>query len=154
MINISPMQEGEEQQTYELILRAFHNDVAPVYAKTGIKKFLGMISSAELRAMRNGEDSFVIVAKEQSKIIGMLAVINKSHIALIFVDPENQEKGVGRQLIDKAIKKCLDQNFDLSAITVSASPNSKKFYETIGFIAQESEINEDGMRFTPMKKLI
>ena len=148
------MQEGEEQQTYELILSVFHKYVAPVYSENGIAKFLGMLSPDGLSAMRDGGNSFVILAKDQSRIIGMLAVIDKSHIALIFVDPENQRKGVGKKLIDEAIKKCLNRNSDLSAITVCSSPNSKTFYEIIGFKAQGNEIDEDGMRFTPMQKLI
>ena len=84
----------------------------------------------------------------------MLAVIDKGHIALIFVDSENQRKGVGKNLIDEAIKKCLNRNSNLSTITVSSSTNSKTFYEAIGFKAQGNEIDEDGMCFTPMQKLI
>ena len=154
MIDISPMQEGEEQQTYELILRVFHEYVAPVYSANGIAKFLSMLSPDGLSAMRNGGNSFVILAKDQSRIIGMLSVIDKIHIALIFVDPENQRKGVGKKLIDEAVKICLNRNSDLSAITVSSSPNSRIFYEKIGFKAQGNEIDEDGMCFTPMRKLI
>jgi predicted GNAT family N-acyltransferase len=42
----------------------------------------------------------------------------------------------------------------LSAVTVSASPNSYSFYENIGFNTQGDEIDDDGMRFTPMRKLV
>jgi GNAT superfamily N-acetyltransferase len=106
VIDISPIQEGKEHQTYELILHVFHKYVAPVYSQNGIAKFLSMLSPDGLSTMINGVNSFVILAKDQSKIVGMLAVINKSHIALIFVDPENQKKGVGKKLIDEAIKQC------------------------------------------------
>jgi hypothetical protein len=86
LIEIYPMQKGEGQEIYELILREFYEHVAPVYAKQGIAKFLGMLSPEGLDDMRRGKDSFVIVAKVQDKIVGMLSVINHSHIALIFVD--------------------------------------------------------------------
>lgn len=146
--------KARKKQTYELILRVFHKYVAPVYSKNGISKFLGMLSRDGSTTIRNGENSFVILARDQSEIIGMLAVINNNHIALIFVDPDKQRIGVGKKLIDEAIKKCLNRKSDLSAITVSSSPNSKTFYETIGFKSQGDEVDEGGMRFTPMLKLI
>ena len=154
MINIFPMVKGEEQETYELIVRVFHKYVAPVYSKDGIDKFLGMLSPDGLNGMSSGQSSFVILAKEKSKIIGMLSVINESHIALIFVDPEHQGNGIGNHLIDEAIRKCLNRNPDLSEVTVSSSPNSKSFYEKAGFEVLGDEINEEGMRYTPMRKLI
>jgi predicted GNAT family N-acyltransferase len=154
VIDIYPMEKGEEQETYELIVRVFHKYVATVYTENGVAKFLGMLSPDGLNEMSNGRNSFVILAKDQSKIVGMLSVINKNHIALIFVDPEYQRKGIGNNLIDEAIKKCLTHNPDLSEITVSSSPNSKSFYEEAGFEVLGDEINEEGMRFTPMRKLI
>lgn len=154
MIEICSMEKGEEQETYELIVRVFYKYVAPVYSENGVAKFLGMLSPNGLSEMRNGESSFVILAKDQSGIIGMLSVINKNHIGLLFVDQENQRKGIGKKLIGEAIKKCLSRNSELSAVTVSSSPNSKTFYEAAGFKVEGSEIDEDGMRFTPMRKSI
>ena len=82
----------------------------------------------------------------------MAAVINKSHIALIFVDSKFQKKGIGKKLINEATKKCLEDNPSLNKITVSSSPNSISFYCSLGFQTQGRELNEDGMRFTPMEK--
>ncbi|HPQ44731.1 MAG TPA: GNAT family N-acetyltransferase [Syntrophales bacterium] len=148
------MHEGEEQQTYGLIVRVFHEYVAPFYSENGVSKFLGILSPTRLSEMNNGNNSFVIVAKDQSRIIGMLSVINDSHIALLFVDPLYQGKGIGKNLIDEAIKNCLNRNPALSAVTVSSSPNAKAFYEEAGFEVLRDEIDEEGMRFTPMQKLL
>jgi predicted GNAT family N-acyltransferase len=148
------MKNGEEQETYELILRVFHEHVAPVYSENGVAKFLGMLSPDGLSEMNNGRNSFVILAKDRSNIIGMLSIINENHIALIFVDSKYQGKDIGKKLIEEAIKKCLRRNSDLSAVTVSSSPNSNLFYKNIGFEVQGDEIDEEGMRFTPMKKVI
>ncbi len=98
--------------------------------------------------------SVISEVRRVNAIIGMLSVIKDSHIALIFVDPEYQRKGIGKNLIDEAIKRCLNRNSDLSEVTVSSSPNSKKFYEEDGFEVLGDEINEEGMRFTPMRKII
>jgi hypothetical protein len=72
VIDLCSMKKGEEQETYELIVRVFHKYVAPVYSKNGVEKFLGMLSPDGLSEMNNGRNSFVIVAKDQSKIMGML----------------------------------------------------------------------------------
>lgn len=154
LIDIYPMKKGDEQEVYELFVHVFHKHVAPFYSKNGIAKFLGMLSPEGLKEMSNGRNSFVVLAKDQSTIVGMLSVINESHIALIFVAPENQRKGIGNNLINEAIKICLNQNPDLSTITVSSSPNSKSFYLKAGFEVLGDEINEEGMLFTPMRKLI
>lgn len=144
MIDICPMEKGE----------VFHEHVAPVYTENGIAKFLGMLSPEGLSDMQNEERSFVILAKDQSEIVGMLSVINDNHIALIFIDPANQRKGIGKNLINAAIKKCYNRCPKLSEITVSSSPNSKIFYESAGFKVQGSEVDEDGMRFIPMRKIV
>ncbi|MBN1883180.1 MAG: GNAT family N-acetyltransferase [Deltaproteobacteria bacterium] len=154
MIEVNPMKKGEERETYELIVRVFHAHVAPVYTKEGVAEFLGMLSPDGLNEMRGGEHSCVILAREHHTIIGVVSVIRDSHIALLFVDREYQMKGIGKKLIDEEIKICLNRNPDLSAVTVSSSPNSKTFYETVGFEAQGDEVDEDGMRFTPMRKSI
>ena len=151
---ICSLKKGEEQETYELIVSVFHKYVAPIYSEDGVTKFLSMLSPAGLVEMNNGKKSFIIAAKDNSKIIGILSVINENHIALLFITPFYQGKGIGKNLINEAIKKCLTRNSGLSEITVSSSPNSKSFYEKVGFKVLGDEINEEGMRFTPMSKSI
>jgi len=73
---------------------------------------------------------------------------------LIFVESQYQGKGIGKGLIDEAIKICQNRNPGLKSITVSSSPNSKTFYERIGFRAQSDEVDEDGMRYTPMQRIL
>jgi len=154
MIVYGPMEGSEEKDVYDLIVRIFQEHVAPVYSKNGIEKFLGMLSPNGLSEMNKGKSSFVILAKQRNRPIGMLAVRNESHITLIFVDSQYQRKGIGKHLLDEAIKICLNRNSELTAVTVSSSPNSILFYEGVGFEVQGDEVDEDGMRFTPMRKII
>ncbi len=148
------MKADEADYVYDLILRVFQEHVAPVYSTDGVEKFLGMLSIEWLCEVGKGINSFVILAKHQNKPIGMLAVINENHITLIFVDPKYQGEGIGKRLIDEATRLCIEKSPAIKAITVSASPNSISFYQTIGFEAQGEEVDEDGMRFVPMQKII
>lgn len=63
------MANGEEQETYELIVRVFHKYVAPVYSENGIAIFLSMLSPEGLSEMKNGKNSFVILAKLQVDLL-------------------------------------------------------------------------------------
>ena len=148
------MKADEADYIYELILREFQEHVAPIYSTDGVEKFLGMLKAEWLCEMGDGINSFVILAKHQNKPIGMLAVINENHIALIFVDSKYQGKGIGKHLIDEATRLCMEKSPAIKAITVSASPNSLSFYQAIGFEAWGEEVDEDGMRFVPMQKII
>jgi GNAT superfamily N-acetyltransferase len=148
------MEVGEEKEVYELVVRVFQEHVAPVYSKSGCEKFLGMISPEGLSEMANGNDSFVILAKNEERPIGMPAVRDESHIALFFVDSRYQGEGIGKHLIDEAKKLCLEKTPSLTAVTVSSSPNSVSFYQAVGFKALGDEVDEDGMRFLPMQKTI
>ena len=148
------MKESDVDCVYDLIIREFHEHVAPVYSNNGIDTFLSKISPTTLLEVNKGENSFVIVARQKNTLIGMLAVCNKSHVALIFVDSQHQGKGIGKSLIDEAIKICKERNPELTAITVSSSTNSKTFYEGIGFTVQGEEVDEDGMRYTPMQRIL
>lgn len=148
------MEASEEKDVYDLIVRVFHKHVASVYSKSGVEKFLGMLSTKWLCEIGKGINSFVIIAKHQNKPIGMLAVINKNHIALIFVDSNYQNEGIGKHLINNATRLCIEKSPAIKAITVSSSPNSISFYRAVGFEAQGEEVDEDGMRFVPMQKII
>jgi hypothetical protein len=48
LIDLYSMKKGEEQETYELIVRVFHKYVAPVYSENGVARFLGMLSPDRL----------------------------------------------------------------------------------------------------------
>lgn len=149
-----PMVVEEEKDAFELIVRVFQKHVAPFYSKKGVEKFLGMLSPEVLCDMEKGKNSFVISAKHQNRLIGILAVIKDSHIALIFVDSRYQGDGIGKHLIDEATRICLKRNPALTAVTVSSSPNSMSFYEATGFEAQGEEVDEGGMRYISMRKTI
>ena len=154
MIVYDSMKENEVTAVYDLVVRVFHEHVSPVYTERGVDKFLGMISPAALLGANKGESSFIIVTRQNNRPIGMLVVREESHIALIFVDSQHQGKGIGKGLINEAIRMCQDRNPKLAAITVNSSPNSISFYKGIGFNPLGDEVDEDGLRYTPMEKIV
>jgi len=144
------LRPGEEEDVYNLVLCVFHRFVAPTYSEDGIGIFLNMMSPDALK--EKSPNTFTIVAEHNGQIVGIVAMINVSHIALLFVDSGFHGKGIGKNLIQEAINMCLKNNPDLEAITVSSSPNSLSFYKSVGFEIGAQEVNENGMRFIPMEK--
>ena len=143
---------GEEEYVYDLILRVFHMSVAPTYSKGGIDTFTGILTPSFL--VEKETEKFTVVSELKGRIVGVLTMINASHIALLFVEPEFQGNGVGKGLIRYGIDLSLKRRPDLDTITVSSSPNSTSFYQSVGFAAVGEERDEDGMRFLPMGKKV
>jgi GNAT superfamily N-acetyltransferase len=142
----------EAHHVYDLISRIFQKYVAPTYSKEGVNTFLNMLSIEFLKL--STPEQFTIIAEKNNTIIGILSIINKNHIALLFVETEFQKNGIGKALIHDCINRCMENNADIKSLTVSSSPNSLSFYKNISFKVIEEEKNENGMRFTPMEMLI
>jgi predicted GNAT family N-acyltransferase len=147
-----PIKSGEEFHVYDLILNVFHKSVAPTYSDEGIDTFTKMLTPSFLAEKSGGHFTFVTDIK--NRIVGTMTVLKMNHIALLFVDSDFQGRGIGTELIKSGIDICLMEHPDLKSLTVSSSPNSKSFYNNAGFETTGDERDENGMRFTPMEKLI
>lgn len=79
------------------------------------------------------------VATEQEKVIGMLCFgtgrdpqFGKTEIYVLNVDPNFQGKGIGKRLMDIALKECQGETIYLHVITENRT--ARAFYERIGFV--------------------
>lgn len=146
------LHESEAECVYQLITAVFLDHVAPTCSAQGVAWFFNQVTSSRVTELSKGKDSFVLVAREDGKITGMLAIRNANHISLIFVDSLFQGTGIGRRLVEEAIRICKERNPGINEITVNASPNAETFYERIGFEATDEERSDHGLRFKPMEK--
>lgn len=76
---------------------------------------------------------------------------NKTHINLVFVKKEYQRKGIATELFRYLLSELRRENPELSEITLNSSPYGLPFYLRLGFVPQSEELEEDGIRYTPMK---
>ncbi len=143
------MQSGEETQVIDLISRVFHQFVAPLYSDKGVTEFMKYIDPSILANRTNG-DHLVHVAESHDEIIGIIETRDYSHISLFFITTEHQRQGVGRELLNRAVQKCISSNPELTEITVNSSPNAVSAYRSFGFTQQDKERTVNGMRFVPM----
>jgi GNAT superfamily N-acetyltransferase len=148
-IAIQLLKTGEEDEVIELVRLVFNQFEAPDYLPSGVKEFYEYAESQAMRDRR--QNHFVLTAKKGGKIVGMIEMRNYSHIALLFVHPDWQHKGIARNLFETALVVCADHYHYPPEVTVNSSPYAEGFYKTIGFIPAGNLQEVNGLRFIPMK---
>lgn len=124
---------------------AFMASVAPTLQEKGIITFRSIASIKGLKS-RMDEDNEMLVYEENDGVIGFIELKEGRHIAMLFVSPGSQKKGVGQSLLAAVLPYAKS-----NVITVSASLTSIPAYLRYGFI-QAGEISESaGLTFQPME---
>lgn len=138
---------NELKETLDLVKRTFDEFEAPHYSKEGIENFYKFANFENIKKSLN-ENLKIMIVKDYKKIVGMIAIRDNSHIAMLFVDKAYHKKGIGKNLIRMAKGEYKLNDVD---ITVNSSPYAVEFYKKIGFKVLEDEKEVDGIKFTPMK---
>jgi GNAT superfamily N-acetyltransferase len=147
--NYRLMQSGEEARVIDLVSRAFFQYVAPLYSDEGVSEFMKYAEPFAL-AERTKGNHFVQVAELHDEIVGIIEIREHRHIALFFVTQDHQRKGIGRELLNRAVQECTASNPELTEITVNSSPNAVSAYRALGFIEKGEEKTVNGIRFVQM----
>ncbi len=145
---IEEMKLKDLEETLNLVKKVFNKYVAPSYSDYGIQSFYNYINYDNIKEQLK-KDIKIFIVKDNSKIIGMIAIKKYSHISLLFVDEKFQKKGIATKLVEKAKDYCRDKK--TKKITVNSSPYAKEFYNKIGFKDLDVEKIKDGIKFIPMK---
>lgn len=146
-----PMKHEEETEICDFVCEVFNEFEAPEYSQEGIEEFLKYVQP-DLLLQRSQANHFVLVASIEEKIVGMIEIRNHAHISLMFVKKTYHRRGIAKELFRRALDICLNNNPELSSMTVNSSPYAVPIYERFGFIAQSKEIVKNGIRFIPMTK--
>lgn len=118
------------------------NDVLDIWLKASIKAHSFVESKfweSKIDDMREtylpASDTFVFL---DNRIIKGFFSLHGDTLAAMFVSPEFQGKGIGRQLIDKA--KSLRNKLDLTVY--KENPKSIDFYRKCGFVITKEKVDE------------
>jgi GNAT superfamily N-acetyltransferase len=90
----------------------------------------------------------VTVAEWDGALAGMLEVRDGTHVSMLFVDPTRQRAGVARALLTHAF----GPPARWPALTVNSTPGAVSAYARLGFVADGGAIEQDGLRFVPMRR--
>lgn len=150
---VRPANLEEWDEAMDLAWVTFLRFVADGYTKEGVDNFWDFIHDEMLKRMFSFGSYRLFVAVSEGKIVGMISLRDGNHISLLFVKEAMHRKGVGTSLMDyvcRFVQEDMHKNF----VTVNASPYGVKFYENVGFEASSGQIEQHGIKYTPMKRIL
>jgi len=139
------MEKNDAEEVSKIVISSFLHSVADHLSDEGIATFMD-ISSPESFRNRLNEDNLMFVSESADGIKGIVELKKGRHVAMMFVAPEMQRMGIGRELIEEALK-----HSRTNPVTVSASLTSVIAYEKYGFEIVGPEKEKQGIRYRPMK---
>lgn len=146
--NIHQAKENEWRQAMNLAWRTFLRYEAGDYTNEGIRNFHDFVNDERLHRLFQCGKYELYVAQDEDQIIGMISKRDLKHISLLFVDSAYHRKGVGKALITYLADRLLADG--IQNMTVNAAPYGIGFYHKVGFMDTGCEIENDGIRYTPM----
>ncbi|MGN0665711.1 MAG: GNAT family N-acetyltransferase [Huintestinicola sp.] len=135
-------------EALELAWMVFLKAEAPMYPEYGTENFRKFLDSEKLRNAVSDGSIPIWVCHDDGKLTGMMAVRDKGHICLAFVDTAHQRTGIGSMLFEKAREYSVSYFCD--KMTVNSSIVGRPFYSSLGFKEDDMEQIRDGIIFTPM----
>jgi GNAT superfamily N-acetyltransferase len=92
------------------------------------------------------------VALEGAMIVGIAVIKPPSHIYHLFVRSDRQRSGIGRRLMNEALRFISDRS-GRATVTVNSSLNAVDAYRKFGFRMRGDEVVDGaGVRFQPMSQ--
>ena len=147
-VRIRKIEKKDVIQISSLCMNAFMTSVAPNLSEEGIATFK-RTASEESFLKRMLEDNTILVYEDNEEIKGMVELKQGRHLAMLFVDPSQYEKGVGKKLVSTILSHA-----SAAKITVSASLNSVPAYLKYGFICTGEPDERSGLKYQPMELTI
>ena len=147
-ITIREASENDLSRIENICLQAFMLSIAPNVTDEGIAHFRSIASVEQLDSRRkNG--SILLVCEQQHVICGVIELRNQAHLAMLFVDPVYQKKGVGRALVSEILSYV-----SASILTVKASLPSVPAYRKYGFECDGPAEESSGLPYQKMIRYV
>lgn len=144
MVEIKQLLNNEKDEALLFVKKVHLESKDDSYTEQGIETFRNFLDNKKIIK------SFKLYGAFEDNILrGIIATDRrKRHINLFFVEKSSQGKGIGKKLMNFILK-----NNENSYITVNSSRYGVPIYEKLGFVKIEEEKEQDGLKFTPMKKV-
>jgi GNAT superfamily N-acetyltransferase len=153
LIQYREAEAADVQQVSTLILRVFNKYVGSGYSQEGREVFQKFVGPEAILERLNGVGFSQWVATSNKEIIGTIGIRDGNHISLLFVEDRYQRLGIAKNLISLAIEKLVMSN-QIKEITVHSSPYALPIYTKLGFLPLDKELEQNRIRYIPMKKYL
>lgn len=125
-------------------ITSFTQSVTNSLAEEGVATF-AKIAASDAFLKRMYEDNEMFIAELDGKIAGVIELKQGRHIAMLFVLPEKQNRGIGRKLFASALSHAKERT-----MTVNASLSSVPVYKKFGFECSAEISESEGLVYQPM----
>lgn len=143
---IRPMTLDDLPCVSALCLDAFMLAVAPSLSPQGVDTFT-TVATQEAFAERMQGDNLMLVCVLEGAVRGLVELKEGRHVAMLFVAPGWQRRGVGQGLVNAVLEHARSE-----VVTVKASLSSVAAYQRFGFVLA-GEVGEfAGLVYQPMEK--
>lgn len=144
-MNIREIEEKDIEAVSAVCLASFSKSVAGTLSEEGVLTF-SKIASSDAFLNRMQEDNVMLVAECDEEIKGVIELKEGRHVAMLFVAPEKQMKGIGRRLLSSALSYAR-----VGTVTVRASLSSVPAYKKYGFECKGDIAESAGLVYQPME---
>ena len=139
----------DAQSVSDFVTHIAQEQIALTLSEEGLKHLIaGMSVANQVQRLREGYRFFIAFDRDQ--ILGIACVRLPFHLYYLFVRPDQQRKGIGRQLWSHARDSICEINQN-PVITVNSSLNAVAVYERLGFRIEGPMRESHGVRFQPMR---
>ncbi len=139
------MEEKDLEAVSIICLTSFTRSVANSLSEQGVTTFRKIASSEAFFERMNG-DNLMLVVESHGTIQGVVELKEGRHVAMLFVHPDQQKKGIGKSLLTAALKHARTRT-----VTVKASLSSVPAYKKYGFKCSGDIGESAGLVYQPME---
>ncbi|WP_336391137.1 GNAT family N-acetyltransferase [Gallaecimonas xiamenensis] len=143
-MTIRQLEERDLEAASAVCMAAFLGSVAATLAAEGLETFKTIAAPGAFRS-RMQQDNLILVAEHQGQVAGLIELKEGRHLAMLFIAPQWQQKGLGRQLLAAVLPHARGDE-----VTVRASLSSVPAYQKYGFVCQGEVGQVAGLVFQPM----
>ena len=141
--------DTDSENIAELIQSAAHYFLSEPSGR-GAEGFIASISQESISKYISNKDFIYALCFNDTKLVGIAALRNNSHIYHLFVNPEFHRLGIGRKLwqfLKSEAKNC----GNLGNFTVTSSIFAVPVYSAFGFVPVGEPQVKNGVQFQSMQ---
>lgn len=131
------------------LIISFQRDLTDHPDGRGAEEFLASVAAVAQRSYLASDRYSYTVAEYGLRLVGIIAMRDRTHLFHLFVAREHQRRGLARRLWMVA-KKALASDGDVGVFTVNASLSAVPVYRSFGFVSCGDPISQHGISFLPM----
>jgi len=136
----------EVKELTNLVIETFDEFVGVDYSEEGKNSFYEFVNNGKIFTNMLLDHEFLITAKINEEIVGIITTRDRSHISLLFVRKDYHGRGISRDLLESLLNLTEEET-----ITVNSSPYALEIYKKLGFVVLEELQEKEGIKFIPMK---